>query len=410
MKRTSQCFFTGIALAGMLIGTTAHARPRTTMLVEVQAGTSERRDVPLSVTLPEDLAAAKFLWMQRIDSGKAIAMQRSVSDPTQLVWIMRDRLPARQARRYRITTSEFDRNHETHVTVEDDGAALTVHVRGKSVLAYHTAVVTPPSGVDPIFQRSGFIHPLQTPGGHVLTEAFPEDHLHQHGIFNAWVKTTFDGREVDFWNQKGGTGTVEHADVSSLASGPVFGEFTAKLRHLDLSAGDEPLAVLEETWTVRVYDFEDRFVIDLESQQQCATDKPLTLHEYHYGGMAFRGTSEWLGQAESDFLTSEGQSRADGNHSRPLWTDAFGLVSGSPCGVAVLQHPSNFRFPAPVRLHPQKPYFVHTPVALGEMVIEQEQPLISRFRYIAHDGPPDARLITTAWSDYAEAPVVKIIE
>ncbi len=410
MNRISGYLLGGLICLGPLSRADLQARPRTSILVEVQAGAIERRDVPLSVTLPEELATAKYLWMQQLNAGKDVPVQRSHSDPTQLTWILRDTLPARQLRQYRISASEFDRNRQEQVTVNDDGRTLSIRVRGKPVLTYHTAVMQPPQGVDPIFQRSGFIHPLQTPSGRVLTEAFPADHLHQHGIFNAWVKTKYNGREIDFWNQKGGTGTVEHAEVASLTSGPVYGECTTRLRHLALSPTTQPVTVLEETWHIRVYDFADRFVIDLETDQQCATDLPLTLEEYHYGGMSFRGTSAWLGQAGSDFLTSEGKTRADGNHSRPPWTDAYGLVDGQPCGVAVLQHSSNIRFPAPVRLHPEKPYFVYTPVVLGEMIIEPDQPLVSRYRYLVHDGPPDVRAITSASANYLEPPVVKILD
>ena len=63
-----------------------------------------------------------------------------------------------------------------------------------------------------------------------------------------------------------------------------------------------------------------------------------------------------------------------------------------------------------MRLHPSKPYFVYAPVVLGELTIEPEQPLTSRYRYVTHDGPPDAAVLNTAWIDYAEPPVVRIIE
>ncbi|MGD9853789.1 MAG: PmoA family protein [Planctomycetaceae bacterium] len=381
-----------------------------TVILEVRAGEHDREHVPLTFPLPPRFAEAKRLWMQRLDRGTTVSVQRTMSDPPQVVWMLEDRLSLRQVRRYRLSVTEFDRNEKARVTCTDDGQALTASVRGKPVLTYHSAVVDPPSGVDPVFRRSGFIHPLQTPTGRVLTEAFPADHLHQHGIFNAWVQTEFDGRPVDFWNQAGGTGTVEHAEVKHLASGPVFGEFSVRLRHLDLSAKPQPVPALDETWTVRVYDRSDRFVFDLESRQQCATERPLLLQEYHYGGMAFRGNSEWLGQAESGFLTSDGKSRIDGNHTRPHWTDAYGTLQGRPCGVAVLQHPSNPRFPSPVRLHPDKPYFVYTPVVLGELTIAPEQPLISRYRYVVHDELPDAEALNAAWADYAEPPEVRIIE
>ncbi|MCA9075424.1 MAG: PmoA family protein [Planctomycetaceae bacterium] len=410
MNRIVPRLLAGLCVIVQLNDATVEARSRGTLLIEVQAGDTDRQEMPLSVTLPDDLSTAKYIWMQRVDTGTLVAAQRSVDDPAQCYWFLRDVLPAGQARRYRISASDIQHNLDKHVDVADNSKALNVNVRGRPVLTYHTSVVMPPEGLDPIFQRSGFIHPLRTPSGHVLTEAFPEDHLHQHGIFAAWVKTTFEGREIDFWNQKGGTGTVEHLEVVSSASGPVFGEFTVKLRHLALSESSEPTAVLDETWTVRVYDRSDVYVIDLISEQNCATDKPLSLHEYHYGGMAFRGTSQWLDQDGSDFLTSEGKSRADGNHSRPHWTDAFGLVDGQLCGVTVLQHPSNIRYPSPVRLHPSKPYFVYTPVALGEMMIEPNQPLVSQYRYIVHDGPVDHQHTSNASLNYTAPPMVKIID
>lgn len=380
------------------------------VILEVLAGERDRDNCVVSCPLPPALANARSLWMQRLDRGISVPVQRTTSDPREVVWMLQDRLPARQARRYRLSATEFDRDQRPPVACSDDGQAITASVRGRHVLTYHTAIVHPPGGADPVYRRSGFIHPLRTPSGQVLTEAFPADHLHQHGIFNAWVETEFDGRTVDFWNQAAGTGTVEHAAVDHVVSGPVFGEFAVRLRHLDLTAEPEPVTVLDETWTVRIYDRSDLFMFDLLSRQSCATEKPLILRQYHYGGMAFRGNSEWLGQPASHFLTSEGKSRVDGNHSRPHWTDAFGLLAGRPCGVGVLQHPTNPRFPSPVRLHPDKPYFVFTPVVLGEMAIEPDQPLVSRYRYVVHDGPPDSRLLDAAWNDFAEPPEVRTIE
>ncbi len=398
---------TAMAMAGSAPGA---AVARESVVVEVQAGDHERGHVPIVFPLPPELANAKSLWLQQLDSGEQQPVQRTTTEPPQAVWMLHHRLPARQARSFRLSATRFDRDSETAVTCTDDGRSVTVNVRGKTVLTYHTAVVTPPDGLDAVYRRSGFIHPLQTPGGRVLTAAFPADHPHQHGIFNAWVKTEFDGRPVNFWDQAGGTGTVEHVEVTNLVSGPVFGEFSVRLRHVDLSAQPEPVTALDETWTVRVYDRSDMFLIDLESEQRCATEHPLILKEYRYGGMAFRGNSAWLDPASSDFLTSEGKSRADGNHTRPHGTDLFGVLDGQPCGVAVLQHPDNLRFPAPVRLHPSKPYFVYAPIVLGDMTIEPEQPLTSRYRYIVHDGRPDAALLNTAWLNYAEPPTVRIIE
>jgi hypothetical protein len=276
-------------------------------------------------------------------------------------------------------------------------------VQGRPVLQYNTAVVEPPEGIDPVFRRSGHIHPVWTPAGRIVTDEFPLDHPHQHGLFAAWVNTTFEGRNVDFWNQKGRTGNVEHVKVDDVVSGDVFGGFTVTLRHLDLTAPGGPKPVLKERWTVRVYDVNDkvktpadqpvappdRCLFDIESVQTCIADAPLVLNEYHYGGMAFRGSGQWFHRPEHDFLTSEGRTRADGNHTRPNWVSAHGPVDGAPCGVTFFCHAENFRAPHPVRLHPDKPYFVFTPPVLGEFRIEPGEEYVSRYRVLVHDGKPD---------------------
>ena len=47
--------------------------------------------------------------------------------------------------------------------VENETTIVLTH-DGSPFLTYHKAEVSPPKGVDPVFKRSGFIHPLKTPG------------------------------------------------------------------------------------------------------------------------------------------------------------------------------------------------------------------------------------------------------
>ena len=42
--------------------------------------------------------------------------------------------------------------------------------------------------------RANYIHPLYGLDGHVLTEDFPEDHLHHRGVFLGWHQLTVDGK------------------------------------------------------------------------------------------------------------------------------------------------------------------------------------------------------------------------
>ncbi len=277
--------------------------------------------------------------------------------------------------------------------------------RDRPVLRYHTAVVEPPAGIAPVFRRSGFIHPVWTPQGRVVTADFPADHPHQHGLFCAWVKTTFEGREVDFWNQAGETGRVEHVRLVSLRNEPDFAEFTVELRHSDLTAPAGPRPVLRELWTIRGRDVPQGFLFDLESRQTCIAESPLIVQEYHYGGMGFRGAEAWFaprGEARFQFLTSEGLGRLEGNHTRPHWVAAHGEIDGGECGIAIMGHPRNFRHPEPVRLHPTKPYFVFSPCVLGEFRLEPGIEHRARYRYYVYDGPLDRDAIERVWEAYRQ--------
>lgn len=290
--------------------------------------------------------------------------------------------------------------------------ALELLADGQLVLRYHTAVAEPPQGIDPVYRRSGFIHPVQSPSGRCLTADFPPDHAHQHGLFNAWVNTTFQGRQVDFWNQAGKTGSVEHRRVVSTGATSNSAEFTVELQHTDLSAPDGPVPVLKELWTVRLLAHPTGRLFDIESRQTCIADSPLIVNEYHYGGMGFRGSSEWFaekGQPATDFefQTSEGRDRIQGNHTRPRWVVAHGTLDGAPCGLAVMGHPENFRHPEPVRLHPTKPYFVFAPCVLGEFRLEPGVEHVARYRYFVFDGPIDQDAINAVWQDYTRGAAAK---
>ena len=63
-----------------------------------------------------------------------------------------------------------------------DDQAITLTCEGKKILRYHHAEQEVPPGVDPLYRRSGFIHPLWSPEGRVLTGIQPPDHYHHYGI------------------------------------------------------------------------------------------------------------------------------------------------------------------------------------------------------------------------------------
>src|SRR4051812_42569810 len=416
------------------------------VVIELAAGPHERRDTPVYFPVSDDRA-----WkLTHADDGRVVESQVLPGTPPSLVWILRDplpagagrvveprglpgpppslvcfprdRLPAGATRRYRLEPAREAGAGRGGVTSDDDGEHIKLKVGDRPVLQYNAAMVESPRGIEPYYRRNGQIHPLFTPSGGMVTDDFPPDHAHQHGVFFAWVNTTFERRHLDFWNQKEQTGGVRHVATLGTASGPVFGEFRVKLRHDDLSAPGGPRPVLDEVWTVRAYALKDVFLVDFESTQSCAGADPLTINKYHYGGMGLRGNREWFDptvkgndapdparSGRSDFLTDEGKDRGTGNHTRPRWVDLSGKIDAGSGGVALLDHPGNFRFPQPIRLHPNKPYFCFAPMVLGSFEIAPGRPYLSRYRIVVHDGPPDAGALGRFWNDYADPPAVRVV-
>jgi hypothetical protein len=307
------------------------------------------------------------------------------------------------------------------VTAERTAGGVAVSAGGRPVFTYRGQIVPPPPGFGPEYARGGYLEPLQTPAGIRVTDDYPPNHKHHHGVWAPWTATRFEGRKPDFWNMGQKSGTVEFVDLGPTWSGEVAAGFVAKHRFMDLSAKPEPKAALNETWGVQAYvagpaatepgaaakpPAYHRF--DWQSTQTCATDSPLVLPKYYYGGLGVRGNRQWDGAENCAFLTSEGKTRKDGNDAAAKWVALYGKVDGKPAYVAVLCHPGNVRSPQPLRLHPKEPFLCYAPQIAGDMAIEPGKPYVSRYRFVVGDGEPDKGELDRLWADYADPAKVEV--
>ena len=318
-----------------------------------------------------------------------------------------------------IAAAEIPQEYSTSLAqgelqLDETESVVTIRQSGKIILSYNKQSPPVPDGIDPIYQRSGFLHPVASPTGRVVTETFPFDHPHQHGIFTAWVKTTWHDREIDFWNLAGGTGRVLHQRIiNTFAEVGQIG-FEADLTH---RAEKEPVVdILRERWRITAFATDGLYHgFDLQTTQHALTDKPLVIQKYHYGGVALRGPVRWLTEKESDskkpadgssnaparepseFLNDLGSDRIKGNHEHAHWVSLTGQIDGQPVTITVLCHRDNFRSPQAARLHPTKPYFVFSPCVDGEFIIDREHPFTSRYRYLITDAAPDSKWLNQQW-------------
>lgn len=263
--------------------------------------------------------------------------------------------------------------------------------------------------------RAGYIYPVYTPSGLNVADDYQVDHPHMHGIWSAWTLTTFRGHKVDFWNGYDNSGRVDLKDVAGIWSGPVTAGLVANLVHSDITTTPS-VAALNETWIVTVYKTHDGavpyFVYDIDSTQTTASEEPLILETYTYGGFGFRGSEEWQTPGNVSFLTSEGHDRASGDGQSANWVAQYGTVAGQVAGYAAFDHPTNFRHKQGLRIHPSNPYWAFsacTQGSGGRFTIEPGAPYHSLYRVVAFDGAADATLLNRLYSDFGEPPTVEIL-
>ena len=300
------------------------------------------------------------------------------------------------------------------IKVSEAGESVAFNFNDRPLLVYQgKETQLPRPEIKPLFKRGGYLHPVYSPSGRVVTDDYPPNHIHHHGIWMPWTKTEFEGRAPDFWNMGDGKGKVEFAGLKKYWPGAVSGGLLTEHRFIDLTSG-RPKAALNETWAVTAYGILPgqipANVFDLESVQTTATDSPLKLPKYYYGGLGFRGNWAWNGAAKTFFLAADGTTnRLAGNEKQSNWCYIGGEIDGQQTGVAILCHPKNFRAPQPMRWHPTEPFFCYAPSQLGDWEIKPGDRYTSKYHFIVFDGKPNREWIENMWQNYANPPEAKVV-
>ena len=312
-----------------------------------------------------------------------------------------------------LSLSKVDTAIVESVRLRPGADGMVLSAAGAEMLNFRTDKSKKPrADINPDILRAGYLHPVRSPSGAIVTGDYPSDHAHHHGIWTPFTKAVFQGRTTDFWNMHSKKGEEQLRAIGRTWAGEVHGGFEAELRMTDLS-GPAPIDALIDRWSVRAYAVtgvpKPMHVFDLTTTQTCATNAPLELPQYHYGSFGLRGPEAWDGKDGARFLTSEGiADRKKGEGTRARWCYLGGKTSAGLSGTAVLGFPDNFRFPMPLRLHPDMPYFSIVPQKLGTFSIQPGKPYVTRYRFVVTDGEPDAKLFDACWNSLAHPAVVSV--
>jgi hypothetical protein len=85
---------------------------------------------------------------------------------------------------------------------EEKDGAVKLWDGKQPVLVYHSELVKR-AGAAAVGNRASYVHPVYGLDGEVITDDFPKDHYHHHGLFWGWPHVVIGGKDYDFWKMKG---------------------------------------------------------------------------------------------------------------------------------------------------------------------------------------------------------------
>ena len=133
-----------------------------------------------------------------------------------------------------------------------DENSATIFIGEQPVLSYVHTETFPPEGIDTVYKRSAYIHPLWSPGGERLTRIQPPDHWHHYGIWNPWTRTHFGEHKVDFWNLADKQGTVRFAEYLEKIEQENLAGFKVRQEHIYFKEDGSEGVAMNEIWKVTV--------------------------------------------------------------------------------------------------------------------------------------------------------------
>lgn len=286
-------------------------------------------------------------------------------------------------------------------TVEKADDGVTVKVDGNLMTRYLVK-----SGAKPI------LFPVVGPTGKEMTRGYPmrdalptekADHPHQrsfwftHGLVNG----------VDFWSEGKNHGNIVHKE------------------YVKVEGGSHAVIVTRNDWmgpdNQKVCEEDRTFVFGANDQARWidvvllvkAEPGDVVFGDTKEGAFGVRvaGTMDVTAKKGGRIVNSEGQTNGAAWGQPAAWVDYQGPVEEESLGIAILNHPSSFRFPTrwhvrtyglfaanPFGLHD----FLSSKDADGSHTIKKGGTMSLRYRVLLHRGDEKEGKVAEMFADYSE--------
>jgi hypothetical protein len=398
----------------MLVGLAA-VRPSEAAgpVLQVPAG---RQTISIAVAAPRGFAGEKSAAWQLVElnrPGPGVRVQLATAigaDGTQagartsLVANIPPRADAKSPRRFRLeplAKPDAAKGGLQFKPVND--RSLGVWENGKPVLVYNHGVITNEALPKKETRRSRacFVHPLYGLQGEVLTESFPKDHYHHHGLFWAWPHIQIDGKEYDLWVYK----NIQQQFVRWLDR-----QAGAEAALLGVENGwfiDGKRVMVERVWLRPYKAVEGHRALDVSLV--ITPQVKMTLWgapAKSYGGLTLRYAAR---PAKETLITvPRGKTTEDLPDTPLAWADLTAKFAGSPCatGAAVFVDPHHPNFPPTWLTRHYGVLCVGWP-GVKPRSFEPGKPVRLDYRVWIHDRQVEPDVLRQAYADYTAAASAK---
>jgi hypothetical protein len=298
------------------------------------------------------------------------------------------------------------------VTFDREGTNVKVLLRGSPLLEHHTDLASKP-----------YDFPVIGPTGDRFTRAYPmetdvpgetRDHPHQRSFW--FTHGSVNG--LDFWasdplnKSKANFGSIRETSSAVIASGRAVG----MLRTTDDWLGPDGKVVCQDERVLHVYETGAVRILDFDITIK-ASNGPVTFGDTKEGmfGLRLASSMDVDRKKGGKITNAEGVTDAAAWGKASPWVDYTGPVAGKTVGVAILNHPSSFRYPTTwhVRtygLFAANPFGWHDfgRKESGQHVVPAGESIRFGYRVILHEGDTPSAHLLEAFKAYAEPPKVTV--
>jgi hypothetical protein len=244
--------------------------------------------------------------------------------------------------------------------------------------------------------------PIIGPTGKPMTFLPPKgDHPHHRSL---WFNHG-DVNGLSFWHEE----TIRHREFVKVEGG----QQALIVTRNDWVAPDGSVVCVDERKLSFGTEGQARW-IDFDVTVK-ALDRPVKFGDTKEGSMGVRvaQTMEVDGKQGGKIVNSEGQTDREAWGKRAAWVDYHGPVDGQTVGVAILNHPTSFRFPTywHVRtygLFAANPFgwhdFTRSDDQDGSHALAPGESITLRYRFLFHRGDEKLGKVAKAFAAYAKRP------